>query len=198
MRVEKIGKDAMADSLSLCAPLLPVYLLPARYYYLQTATELALLKIHSHKKAALLATLSPESPQKCAGKHCHYHRVRFGRMENANSPESAAVGIAIHWELIEGVTRKPPKGQDGGLTHQWAREENGETSTYVPCDGLRGPGNLKCPKNKHLLVTAFWTTAVNTWGLEKKAGMTEQARKIHTNMLLHEKIEKTKQNSTNV
>lgn len=31
VRVGKRGKDAMADSLSLCAPLLPVYLLPARY-----------------------------------------------------------------------------------------------------------------------------------------------------------------------
>lgn len=47
--------------------------------------ELALLKIHTHKEAALLATLSPESLHKRAGKRCHYHRAVFGSTEKATA-----------------------------------------------------------------------------------------------------------------
>lgn len=59
--------------------------------------ELALLKIHTHKEAALLAILSPESLHKSAGKRCHYHRAVFGSTERATAPNQQ-MEILIHGE----------------------------------------------------------------------------------------------------
>lgn len=94
-------------------------------------------QIHSHKEAALLATLSPESPHKHAGKRCHYHRVGFGSMENANSPKSTAVDVDIRWEFNSGCHHEAPSGQERGS----------------PCNTLRGLriGNARRTKTYLLL-----------------------------------------------
>lgn len=79
----------------------------------------------------MLATLSPESPHKRAGKRCH-HRARFGRMENASSPKLAAVDGE---NLTKGLTQDP-RGQERGSAHQEARGMAGTRPPATGCEGL--------------------------------------------------------------
>lgn len=80
----------------------------------------------------MLATLSPESLHKRAGKRCHHHRAGFGRVENASSPKLAAVDGE---NLTKGLTQGP-RGQERGSAHQEARGMAGTRPPATGCEGL--------------------------------------------------------------
>lgn len=80
----------------------------------------------------MLATLSPESLHKRAGKRCHHHQAGFGRVENASSPKLAAVDGE---NLTKGLTQGP-RGQERGSAHQKASGMAGTRPPATGCEGL--------------------------------------------------------------
>ena len=80
----------------------------------------------------MLATLSPESLHKRAGKSCHHHQAGFGRVENASSPKLAAVDGD---NLTKGLTQGP-RGQERGSAHQKASGMAGTCPPATGCEGL--------------------------------------------------------------